>query len=789
MIVRMRVILSALGLVLSGLLAALPAQAAPDARAVGPAGQGLAHVAILDVVMLVDESGSETKQKVAQEKATAGTIVQSLLNSRSRVTVIGFGGVNHVAQNQNPVDVVCPPTLTNSQQHLSVLATCVNSLHRRTEQQGDDTDYAQALNEAMNFLAPTSVATPPSPPGAIKVILMMTDGAVDVARDTQQYGQQWRVGEQAAVNDELQQARQDNVQVWPLGFGNDYGTGITRTAALSYLNKMAKNGAPAICGKKDAASQPHAVWVNNIDDALNAVATLYAAAGCLAENETHTSLPAGGSRTLTVNIPEIASAAAISVRRPNPLDTVTFTRPDGTQWTDTSAISGTDSRSGVETLHVNTISTGDVGTWRIAMTAPKGLTSQLVSATAFWQGAVRAIINATPNVNPGKPISVMLSVFGPNGQISDPSTLHGLIVGVTATGDGLPGPERIKVIPETGANEAGIYTGTYTAPHQRGSLTITGTAAGYGLYATNVPQTVTVGAGVTHFSAVPQFHQTDSVETGHTITGDVVFSNNTGAAKKVRLVLLPGQAHAKVTSPAGPITVASGSPPSVPFTVTVASDSPTGLTEFIIEAVDPVSGKVLDSSAPLPVTVKKPPGFIQKYFWYLIGGLIVIALIVAFFIWRRARHRARVNVQDLVVTLRRGGEQKGRELPAEQKWSEVFNFIIKEEGTPDPHLDYPPRDWAGPAYLVRRSAPGRVTLFAPTRPKPYEVDVSGPGATLDNGLELSFRDKRAHHQVPPPPATDPWGNDLTSPSPYQPSSSYDRSSSTVLQQPENDPWL
>src|SRR6266487_40815 len=38
---------------------------------------GLANVAILDVVMLVDESGTERPGKVTAEKQTVGTIVQS----------------------------------------------------------------------------------------------------------------------------------------------------------------------------------------------------------------------------------------------------------------------------------------------------------------------------------------------------------------------------------------------------------------------------------------------------------------------------------------------------------------------------------------------------------------------------------------------------------------------------------------------------------------------------------------------------------------------------------------
>jgi len=215
-------------------------------------------------------------------------------------------------------------------------------------------------------------------------------------------------------------------------------------------------------------------------------------------------------------------------------------------------------------------------------------------------------------------------------------------------------------------------------------------------------------------------------------------------------------------------------------------DSPTGTAEIVVQTVDAASGQLFDST-PLQFTVTKPPGFLAKYLWDIIGALILIALIAAFLLWRRARHRARINAQDLVTTLRIGGEQKGRDLAAEQKWSQVFSFIIRDEDTPDPHLAYPPRDWTGPLYLVRRSTPGMVTLFAPTRPKPYEVELNGPGAALDNGLELSFRDKRRHHHVPPPP--EPWGgygHQLKSPSPYD---DVTRAMPSRPPQPDNDSWL
>src|SRR5262249_21542153 len=159
--------------------------------------------------------------------------------------------------NQNPVDVVCQPTIASGPQNLSYLASCVNKLHRRSGQEGDDTDYAAALGQAMNYLNPNSSGTPPSPSGAIKVILMMTDGAVDVHRNTQQYGSNWMEGEQAAVNQQLAAAKADGVQVWPLGFGTDVGTGITEAQALTYLNQVAANGAPAVCDKRHVANQPH----------------------------------------------------------------------------------------------------------------------------------------------------------------------------------------------------------------------------------------------------------------------------------------------------------------------------------------------------------------------------------------------------------------------------------------------------------------------------------------------------------------------------------------------------
>jgi hypothetical protein len=715
---------------------------APPVRAAGSAHAGAAasvaepsKLALVDMVVLVDESGSETPQKVADERATVGTIVPSLLNRSSRVTVIGFGGTNHTAPNQVATDVACVPTIASGPANLAYLSSCVGKLHRRSETEGDDTDYAAALGQAMSYLSPSSTVTPTSPNGAIKIILMMTDGAVDVHRNTQQYGTDWQLGEQTAINEQLAAARQDGVQVWPLGFGTEIGSGLTEPQALTRLDALAHNGAPAVCDDKHTANQPHATWVNNPDDALAALDQLYADATCVGTQTKHG--PASGGQ-LTLAIPQIASAAAISVARGNPGVIVSFVTPGGQTWTDASAISGQDSP--VEVLHLYNITQADTGTWTIRLSAPPSLANQLVRSTVFWQGAVRAVITANPpNAKLGQRLSVALDVLGPKGPITDPTTLGSLLVSVAATGNGLSGTVNVPVTGATG--QPGHYTGTFTAPDQSTSLTFTGTAAGYGLYTTKVPATVRVGSQTQGFAATPGFDGQRSVQVGGTVTGQVVFTNQTGAARRVGLVLTVNGATAALTSPAGPVTVPAGHPAAVPFTVSVDKHSSTGVALFQVQAVDATTGQVYNT-AEQEITVTKPPGFIARHLGEILGliALIIVAALAWFASWRIRRGRR--DVRHLVAMLRRAGTPMGRDLEPEGKWAEAFPFIVRDETSAAPRLDYPPRGQSTGLYQVRRAGRGLVRLTTPTGLRPYEIEVGGPGLLMANGLELSFRDTR-----------------------------------------------
>jgi hypothetical protein len=405
-----------------------------------------------------------------------------------------------------------------------------------------------------------------------------------------------------------------------------------------------------------------------------------------------------------------------------------------------------------------------------------------VSATLLWQGAVRAVITANPpSAKLGQPISVDLDILGPSGPITSQSAAQDLLAGVTVTGDGLPGVTAVKVSP---TSTPGEFTGTFRAPRQAGTLTFTGAASGYGLFATDVPTYVAVGTANPNFTATAEFPVISTVQIGSAIGGQLIFTNKTGSTKQVRVLLSTSGATASITSPAGPVSGPSGNPPNVPFTIEVSKHSPTGVAWFRVEVVDAANPRLVYNEARLEVTVTKPPTFFQKYFWEIIGLIILIALIIAAIAWRRAVIHARKDVRGLVAMLRRDGQELCRPLPAGSAWSDTFSFIIRDEDEETPRLDYVQPGFS--VYQVRRSSAGEVKLMTPTRAQPYDVVLGGSGEVInENGLELAFRDTRPRRaggvpgsgRTPQPAATATSGSPMGSTIP----------SDATTQ--EKDPWL
>ena len=187
--------------------AAQAAQSGPRATA-GASRGGTAQStgsgdAVLDVVMLVDESGSETGERSPTRSRSPRRSCQSMLNPRQPDHRGRIRRRQPRGPGPEPDQRGLPAHDRQRGQEPGYLSTCAGSLHRRGETEGNDTDYAAALGQAMCYLNPDTAYGQQSPPGAIKVILMMTDGGVDVHRDTQQYGQDWLAGEHQAVNEQL----------------------------------------------------------------------------------------------------------------------------------------------------------------------------------------------------------------------------------------------------------------------------------------------------------------------------------------------------------------------------------------------------------------------------------------------------------------------------------------------------------------------------------------------------------------------------------------------------------
>jgi hypothetical protein len=715
----------------------------------------------LNLVILADESGSESSADVMHEAEAASAIAQSLLNPDSRVAVVGFGGPDQQAPYANPTSVACPPTITSATSNLEFLARCVSTLRPRTAAQGYNTDYVGALGQALSILSSGGT------PGAINAILMMTDGGLDESYNPAYPQPDWQAAAQHAVDLKLAQARQAGVEVWPLGFGS------IDPAGQAYLQHLAQGGGQIACDSRPA-SKPRAIIVQDSFAALSAFDSLYSAAACIGMNSSPSLfLPPGQSRVLTVNIPPIASDAAISVYKASPGIRVDFLTPDAVPVSGGSLngsgfdLSGADTT--VEVLH---ITNPQEGNWQVRLTAPPGLGSQLVNATVFWQGQVRASLIASPtNARPGQQITVTLTVLGRNGPITDPRQLSGIDVQVSVSGDGLSGPTLVPVTQEGGPGDvAGDYSGTFAAPSTPGMLTFTGSAAGYGLYGTEIPALVTVASTATILQATVQFMTPDTVLPGSVIHGQVLFNNQTGQNQTVRMVLEAGSALATVTSPGGGLVVPSGQS-AVPFAIDLGPQTPAGPAQLTVTVVDARQPKIRYGNGQLLMTVQYPPSFVAKYRGELTAAGVVLLLILVAFCLRRLDRRRQRDVRGLVAALRCDDGSPGPELKAPGKRADRFRFVIRQPEGVQPLLDYP--GTGDPVYVARRDGRGRVVVRTPDGSS-CEIEPGGPGERIAAGVQLTFYDSQGggsratatgpHYgqaQVPSPPSDSSGWYDLS----------------------------
>lgn len=698
------------------------------ARGQGSGGPG-AQPIVTDIVVLVDESGSQTPYSVRQEAEAAEAIAQGGLNSSSRVTVVGFGS-NNGLPGQQAATQVCRPTVIGGSPARQYLASCVGGLHRRTFAQGWDTDFAAAMAQAMSYFSGAR------PAGVARAIFLETDGVLDV-HASPQYGSvaaDRNAQAQQDLDQELAAAKAAGVQVWPLGFGPQ--------ASLAKLAAFASGGYQQGCVR------PRAQIVSDPAEVVRSLNTLFASASCEGQSPFEEGSVGGGTRqvTLDVPIPVIATDGTITVDKGSPAVAVTYTDPGGHLVSPGSyggsqvILSGTDTVT--ESLHVTNPVTG---TWKVTLKAPPGLARQLVSATALWQGAVRAsVFPEPPSVTTGQHMVIKLSLLTRTGAITDGSALHGMRFSVVASGDGLPAPVTIPLNDSgTGADATagdGSFTGTFTAPRTPGTLTFTGQVRGYGLYPTEIPATVQVSSVRALIEGSVSFPATArNVYPGATVHGTLTAVNRTGQARRVRLILdTPSATHATIVSPRGIFSLPSGNSVTH-FTVVLARKTALGGTSLNVALAGSAEPAQVYGAGQLNITVANPPGPWQKYRWIILGAVATLVALTVLLLIRRAARRARINVRGLRASLSRDGEPAGVELSAPRKWSPEFRFVIRDPGGLYPRLDNPQPD--DHPYVARRDVGGKVSVRTPSGER-HLIQLGSQGAALDNGLGLAFHDNR-----------------------------------------------
>ncbi len=701
-------------------------------------GADAAPASPLDIVILVDESGSLSEDDVEQETRAASTIAQSVLDPGSRVTVVGFGSNNGQAD-QIAAREVCRPTLVDEGSGRQYLADCVSDLHRRDASEGDDTDHAEALGTALHYLE-----GPEAPRDATGIVFLLTDGELDV-RDSPHWGARPEDRDDnaaARIDEHLETAREDGVQVWPLGFGSS----IDR----DQLDAFAEGGSQETCNDLEVAT-PTARVVDDSADVVRSLREALAAASCsVAGGLDSDTLSGGGSTTLSASIPVIATDGALVVTKNNPAISVEYIDPEGDPVDPDggdhkgSRISLSGANGPVEVLHVVDPLPG---TWQVRLTSPDGTPEELVTATVQWQGRVNTFLTVEPADHSGRELVVRVDIRTRRGPVTDPEALAELDFSAeVATPDETAEPIELNDGGEDpdATPQDGQYAGTVAAPEGADTLLFTSRVQGPG-----VPDDVrelryTIDPGGAALQPGVRFDDPpDEVWAGSQIDGTLDVDNQDSQEGQVELLL---QAPEGVLATIEQDTTAfSPGTSRADFTVRFEQGSALGRAVLHVQAVD-AEGAVLTTSAPLTVTVRTPPGVLERYWWAWLALFLalVAAALQAWLVWHRRRTAS--NVQGLVVELHRDALSLHQELRAPSRWSTSFSFTVRDPQGSAPRLEHGGASGTGPVYRASRDPRGGVRLRTPRGTE--TLRLGSHSQPLTDGLTVSFRDEQRPRRSP-----------------------------------------
>ncbi|WP_371544942.1 VWA domain-containing protein [Streptomyces sp. NBC_00554] len=683
----------------------------------------------VDFVILVDESGSLSAADVAAERAAAALLVLGEVSDKSRAAVVGFGSASR--DGQSPVDTVCPLTKADAAGR-EQLSSCVPRLHRRTDGEGNGTDFPAALTQGLSLLAGDN-DTP-------KIIFLLTDGRLDVS-DSPSYGvdaASRNANAQKLLKMKVAQARSDKVQIWPLGFGSNIDK--------AQLTALAEGGYQSRCADLPSA-RPTANIAAGSSDVAEVLLSAFAGARCANTTPGQTG-ETSSSLDLKVTIPPVATDGSIEVVKQDPdAVAVTYYDPRGRKVklhgeADGSQFELVGQSGPVEALRIRN---PYPGTWRVHVEVLDGASTQRITATAIWQGVLRSYILVDPPApTAGQQVTAHVTLQTRQGVVlTERRQLAGIRVSVNLTGDGFSARKSQLRDDGKGADPRagdGEFSAHITVPRTaNGALSFTGLMTGEGIagdqraYATKLAPSAPLLTG----AIVLDDHE---VHPGGTAHGGIELSNTDAASHRLRLTLAGGSTDTQLTITPQSMTVAAGEQVRVPLRLVFGADATLGSVPGSLTVRDETSGRVV-TQAFVTVRVVPVPGSLDRYGKGIgVAAAVLLALLVVLALRWQDRRRIR-DTSDIQLILYRDEAEVSR-LRAPARAGPEFGFSLRAgpHGTQRLLLDD-----SAKRHRVRRSKDGGLTVRPPGGER---ITVPrGQRSALADGLALGFADHRPAKQA------------------------------------------
>ncbi len=679
----------------------------------------------LQVVVLVDESGSIGDADLVAEKEAARTIAASVLAPGSIVSVVGFGSSEKPGQ--SAVDVVCPPTGVDESQSRDGLAKCVDGLHKRQVSEGAGTDHVAALQQALDTVRSGGPDR--------KVVFLLTDGVLDVSNSPSWGDTPDRRNRAAAaeIKNVLGALDRQHAQVWPLGFGKVDLGGLAGLAKGTSCTPAAPNPKERVVGAGDLRG---------------AIQDAFRSASCGSYNTSDRGdVPKGGSLDLTVDIPEVASDASIIVYKRDRRVQVEYRAPGSGK--PAPAEGGSHFEFAGQSTETESVVIADPvpGRWTIRLSSAD-VDARDVAAAVFFQAAVKAYLTAVPaQPAAGQTVDVGMQVRARDKAIADPDILRGLTFVVTLTGSsGFPA----QTVQLTDPDGDGAFTGQLKVPDgAKGDLTFTGDVSGVGIGGDRrVLSTKVRGEPAAVQGQILFDDNRATVTPGGSITGTARVANNSGAPVRLRFQTSDVTAGTTLTvDPSAPQAEPGNS--DIPFTLHFGPGTPEGVSGARLSLVTESDGAVV-AERLLATEVAPEPGVFERFFWMWVGlGVLVLAALV-FLLLRLRTKLADLSVGGLRVQLRRGGFQVS-ELVAPDPSARTFGFVVHDDFT---GLQLQPAGPDEPNTFHIRRVSGRLEFGGPG--VPTAMLQPGSPRAIGPDMDVVILDDRAAAGVNSGPPTDPF---------------------------------